>query len=126
MNPINENRRSGRGRETTVAAVLARLYREIRVLRDFVPLALKIDIPPSDATRGATGKTRRRALIDHCMDPRYLENVANGGERFALDGTPSGEVSELQRRAAKARLEGIAWEAEKRKAARLAKQRRRE
>lgn len=111
----NESPRSGRGRGTTVcsdscnstmslADLLARLYREIPVLREFVPLPLKIDIPPSDATRGATDEQRRRALIEHCWGKRYLEAVARGGQRFTLDGTPCGVVSDLQRRAAQRRF----------------------
>ena len=132
----NKNPRSGRGQGKAVcsdsrnstmslADLLARLSVEFAVLAEFRPLALRIDLPPCDAARGATEEQRRRALIEHCCGERYLRAVANGGLRFGLDGTPSGEVSELQRRAAKRRLEIIARTA-KRKAARLAKPRRRE
>jgi sRNA-binding protein len=127
MNPINENPRSGRGRGTAVcsdsrnsttsaAAVLAKLRRENKVLREFRPLQLGIDLPARDAS----DKQSRRALALHCVSQRYLEAVAPGGPRYALDGSVCGEVSRLQREAAKARLETIA-EAASRKAARLAK-----
>jgi sRNA-binding protein len=120
-----ENPRSGRGRGTAVAALLTRLSAEFPVIREFRPLVLKLDLASCDAARGTTDKQQRRALALHCASPRNLENVAAGGPRYALDGTVCGEVSRLQREAAKARLETIA-NAALRKATRLAKRRRRE
>jgi sRNA-binding protein len=141
-----ENSRSGRGRGTAVcsdgrdpitaatlqdspnptpaAALLTRLSAEFPVLAEYRPLAIGIDLATCYAARDASDKQRRRALALHCGGQRYLEAVAAGGARYALDSTACGEVTELRRDAAKARLEVIA-KAALRKAARLAKPRRR-
>jgi RNA chaperone ProQ/FINO-like protein len=106
---------------TPAAALLAGLSAEFSVIAEYRPLALKIDLATCDAARGASDRVRRRALARRRR--RYLEAVAPGGPRYALDGSVCGEVSKLQRSAAKARLEAIT-EAASRKAARLAKLRR--
>jgi sRNA-binding protein len=139
MDPIGENPRSGRGRRTAgcsdgrdritaatlqdppnptpAAALLTRLSAEFPVLTEYRPLAIGIDLAMCDAARDASDKQRRRALALHCGSQRYLEAVAAGGARYALDSTACGEVTELQREAAKARLEAVA-KARLRKAAR--------
>jgi sRNA-binding protein len=139
MDPIGEYPRSGRGQGTAVcsdgrdrittatlqdspnptpaAALLTRLSAELSVLGEYRPLAIGIDLAMCDAARHASDKQRCQALALHCGSQRYLEAVAAGGARYALDSTACGEVTELQREAAKARLEVIA-KAALRKAAR--------
>lgn len=51
---------------------------------------------------------RAEPLPFNCGSQRYLETVAARGARYALDGTVCGEVTKLQREAAKARLEAVA------------------
>jgi sRNA-binding protein len=113
----NENPRSRRVRGTTVAALLTRLFAEFPVLAGDRPLAIGIGLAMCDAAHDSSDQQRRRALTLHCGSQRYLEAVAAGGPRYALDGTVCGQVTKLQREAANARLETIA-KATLRKAAR--------
>jgi hypothetical protein len=110
-----KNPRRGRGRKgNTVCSdrtsiispgtFLSKLCREIKVLREFRPLALGIDLP----ARGVTPDLARRALIAHCRGRRYLEAVERGGARYGLDGRECGRVTRLQSQAARARLETLA------------------
>ena len=110
MDRRDENPRSGRGQGDAVCSdgtnaittaglqesfersipatgLLSRLRAEFRVIREFRPLGLRLDLATCNAARDTTDKQQRRALATHCASPAYLENVAHGGERFALDGT---------------------------------------
>ena len=74
--------------------------------REYHPLAVGI-FP--DVRRIATGKGYSvrvaEKLIDmHTKRTKYVQALAQGGQRFRLDGTPNGEVTAEQREAAGQRL----------------------
>lgn len=95
-----------RPRQAQAAELLTLLREEYPVLAEFRPLAIGIHVTLRRV--GVSNKLLRRALARHCGQRRYLQALAAGGARFALDGTACGEVTELQREVAKAKLERAA------------------
>ena len=82
-------------------ALLTALRLEYPVLGEYRPLSIGIRTVLHAVLPGEThNKTINRVLAMHCRSDRYLRALAAGGLRYALDGTPSGEVSEEHRAAA--------------------------
>lgn len=81
-------------------ALLTALRAEYPVFREYLPLAIGIRVAVYAAAPGVTRETINCALAMHCRCDNYLKAIAAGGSRYALDGTPSGEVSEEHRTAA--------------------------
>ncbi|WP_084224433.1 ProQ/FINO family protein [Stenoxybacter acetivorans] len=79
-----------------LAQIKAYLYHQFEVLKEFKPLALGIDkdiiaaLPQFDKT------LVKRALSSHCRHPRYINNLAQGGKRYDLQGNEQGEVTPEQ------------------------------
>jgi hypothetical protein len=84
--------------------LLTRLRFEVPVFRDYLPLALRIREALHAAFPDATRTAVIHALAMHGRCDNYLKAIAAGGARYALDGAPSGEVSQAHRVAAVLRL----------------------
>ena len=80
--------------------LLETLMATFTVFRDFQPLAIgihkaiKARLP--DTGEGAL----RLALKRHTGSTKYLKSLANGNQRFDLDGSPAGEITDTQRQQA--------------------------
>jgi len=98
--------RSDYTRNYTIPAttLLTRLSAEFQVIAKYRPLAIGIHLAMRAATPGTSNKLWHRALALHCGSRRYLDALAAGGSRYALDGSACGEVTEPQREAARAKL----------------------
>jgi sRNA-binding protein len=115
MDAKNEGAPVGRGAEgtdygrdpttTIAAALLDRLSAELPVLAEYRPLAIGIHVAMQAAEPGTSPEVVRAALAIHTGHPRYLQALAAGGPRYALDGTVCGEVAESHREAARAKLD---------------------
>ena len=85
---------------TTPAALLQRISGEYPVIARCQPLKIGIHEALYQALPGASRTLVRKVLAFHCGSRRYLEALAAGGARYALDGSPSGEVTDAHRVAA--------------------------
>lgn len=45
----------------------------------------------------ASKRVVQKLLNQHCTRTTYLMNVGKGGQRYHLDGTPAGEIAQLER-----------------------------
>jgi sRNA-binding protein len=84
----------------TPAALLSRLSGEYPVIARCQPLKIGIHEALYQALPVASRTLVRKVLAFHCGSRRYLEALAAGGARYALDGTPAGQVTEAHRVAA--------------------------
>lgn len=104
-------------------ALLKRLQQEFPVIGEHKPLAIGIDKQLLQKQPDINRKQMRIALGIHTHSIRYLKSLQAGKERFNLDGSPAGEVSEEQRSvAAKDLMERLKKRAQEHKAARIAKE----
>lgn len=72
---------------------------------NFQPLAIGIEttiyrLVTQEHFAGASKKVVQKVLHQHTHHGRYLQNIAIGGTRYQLDGTPDGEVNAHQRQLA--------------------------
>lgn len=77
--------------------VLKQLAGKYPVLRNWQPLAIGIDKQLIALHPEFAPKHLRTALLIHTRALPYLRSVAKAKERFALDGSAAGEVTEQQR-----------------------------
>lgn len=67
-----------------------------KIWRELKPLALGIDKQLfkliNDNQLSASKRVVQKLLHKHCSKRRYLRNVAAGGQRYNLDGTPAGDI----------------------------------
>ena len=134
MDPTNEGPRASRGPKTRIAAphgdkdfttapsggsqrdrargLLTALRLEYRVLGEHLPLKLGTRSALHALLPGVSRKLIGRALRMHSHGDLYLKALAAAGPRFALDGTPCGEVSEEHQAAAVLRLQRLAEKAQ--------------
>ncbi len=106
------------------SALLARLYAEFPVFRDYRPLAIGIHKSLMERIPELDKGQMRTALHAHTAMTRYLKVIVAGASRFDLDGNVSGEVTAEQQALAVATLrERFKKGAERRKAELEAQQR---
>jgi len=110
--------------------LLKQLQQEFEVLGKSLPLAIGIDKQLMETRPEINRKQLRAALGMHTRSVRYLKNLQIATQRFNLDDSPAGEVSEEQRALASKELfdrfkkraeENKAAQAEKDKAERAAR-----
>lgn len=70
------------------------------VFRDAQPLAIGIHKAVMKALPEVDGGRVRAALRRHVGSTRYLKAVANGDDRFDLDGQPAGKITDEQKKQA--------------------------
>lgn len=109
--------------------LLNQLQQEFKVLGESLPLAIGID-KQLQASRPEINRKQLRTMLGmHTRSVRYLKSLQSATQRFNLDGSPAGEVSEEQRALASKELfdrfkkraeENKAAQAEKEKAERAA------
>lgn len=96
--------------ETAVEAV--KLLTELRarwpILAEARPLKLGVRQDIRAALEGVSGVRISRAVLLHIATAEYQAALAAGGARYALDGSPAGEVTAKEARHAKAILDGKA------------------
>lgn len=96
--------------ETAVEAV--KLLTELRarwpILAEPKPLKLGVRQDIRAALEGISGVRISRAVLLHIASTDYQAALAAGGARYALDGSPAGEVTAKEARHAQAILEGKA------------------
>jgi ProP effector len=92
-------------------ALLTALRAKYPVLGEYRPLAIGTHAEAYAAAPGVTRKTIASALSLHCHSDAYLQAIAAGGPRYALDGAPSGEVCKEHRVA-----QCWSWRGERRRA----------
>lgn len=103
---------------TDVRALLKDLQTRFDVFRNFSPLAIGIDKQVFEALPELSKKSIRLAMRSHTISTRYLKEMEKGTQRFNLDGTPAGEVTDENRQHASEQLrERFKKQAEQRKAA---------
>lgn len=85
-------------------AVLEQLCRVFPVFRNAQPLAIGIDKSIRMRLPEISSYQLSRALDWHTGSMRYLKALANGEQRFDLDGNPCGVVTAEQRDLAKKSL----------------------
>lgn len=90
----------GKPQRDRARALLTALRAEYPVLAEYRPLAIGIRAAVYAASPGVTRKTINIALAMHCRCDNYLQSIAAGGPRYALDGASCGEVTEAHRAAA--------------------------
>lgn len=78
-------------------ALLKELQVRYDVFRNYSPLAIGIDRQVLADQPTLEKKALRLAMRSHTMATRYLKEMEKATQRFNLDGTPAGEVSEEQR-----------------------------
>ncbi|MBK7542837.1 MAG: ProQ/FinO family protein [Candidatus Competibacteraceae bacterium] len=83
---------------------MADLRERFLVLAEFKPLKLGVHRDLRAALDGVSGVKIGKALLCHTNHGRYLETLAAGGPRYALDGFEVGAVSLKERKRAAARL----------------------
>lgn len=99
-------------------SVLAQLIAAYSVFRDAQPLAIGIHKDIIAEHPEIDTDALRRTLKRHTASTKYLKSVASGGSRFALDGTPAGDItSEQQVQANQAIKDRFRKQAEERRAA---------
>ena len=89
-------------------ALLADLRARWPILAEPKPLKLGVRQDIRAALDSVSGVRIARALLAHINTREYQAALAAGGARYALDGSPCGEVTESHQRHAKAVLEGRA------------------
>ncbi len=106
---------------TDVRALLKDLQTRFDVFRNFSPLAIGIDKQLFAALPDLSKKAVRLAMRSHTISTRYLKEMEKGSQRFNLDGTPAGEVTDENRQHAGEQLrERFKKQGEQRKAAEAA------
>lgn len=78
-------------------ALLKTLQQEFKVIGEHLPLAIGIDKQLMATRPEINRKQLRAALGMHTHSIRYLKTMQSSSQRFNLDETPAGEVSEEQR-----------------------------
>ncbi|WP_218142705.1 ProQ/FINO family protein [Formivibrio citricus] len=81
----------------TAREVLKKLQKDFAVIRDCKPLAIGIDKQMIALQPDINRKLLRGALGIHTKSVRYLKSLQGANERFNLDGSTAGDVSEEQR-----------------------------
>jgi ProP effector len=105
-------------------ATLDKLAETYAVFRDCKPLALGIHKVLLERQPELGKDAIRKALHSHTASTRYLKSLATADQRFDLDGQPTGEVTEEQRKQALVEVkERIKKANEKRKAEEATKER---
>lgn len=89
-------------------ALLADLRARWPILGEAKPLKLGIRQDIRAALEGISGVRISRAVLLHIATPSYQAALAAGGARYALDGSPAGEVTAKEARHAQAILDGKA------------------
>lgn len=103
--------------------LLKQLQQEFAVIGEHQPLAIGIDKQLLEARPAINRKQLRTAFGMHTKSVRYLKALQLATQRFNLDGSIAGEVSEEQRgMAAKELLERFKKRAAEHKAAQAAKE----
>jgi len=92
---------------TAPREVLKILAGKYPVLRNWQPLAIGIDKQLIALHPEFAPKHMRTALLIHTRALPYLRAVSKAKERFALDGTVAGEVTEQQRAHASEQIKEI-------------------
>lgn len=101
------------------ARALLKDLQTLAAFRDCLPLAIGIDKQLLQRMPDLDRKLVRIALGLHTNSLRYLKSIEKATSRFDLDGNPSGEVTEAQRKHASEILrERFRKSAEQRKAQR--------
>lgn len=77
--------------------VLETLAEKFAVFRDCRPLAIGIHKTIKARLPEIDDSALRVALKRHTASTKYLKAIANGSQRFDLDGQPTGDVTEEQR-----------------------------
>lgn len=77
--------------------LLKQLQQEFKVFGEYLPLAIGIDKHLLEIRPTINRKQLRAALGMHTRSVRYLKNLQIATQRFSLDGTPAGDVSDEQR-----------------------------
>lgn len=80
--------------------VLATLMSSFAVFRDGQPLAIGIHKAIKERLPDIGENSLRMTLKVYTASTKYLKAVANGQQRFDLDGNPAGEVTAEQRQLA--------------------------
>lgn len=89
-------------------ALLADLRARWPILGQSRPLKIGIRQDIRAALEGVSGVRISRAVLLHIATAEYQAALAAGGARYALDGSPAGEVTAKEARHAKAILDGKA------------------
>lgn len=76
--------------------LLKHLQQEFKVIGEHLPLAIGIDKQLLESRPSINRKQLRAALGMHTRSVRYLKNLQAAPQRFHLDGSPAGEVSQEQ------------------------------
>jgi len=106
--------------------VLDTLASSFAVFRDGQPLAIGIHKTIRERLPDIGDGALRNALKNYTASTKYLKAVANGRERFDLDGNPAGEITPEQRDQALAALKERFRKAAEQKRALQAEQERQE
>ena len=102
--------------------LLKQLQQEFKVIGEHQPLAIGIDKQLLASQPAINRKQLRAALGMHTRSVRYLKALQAGKQRFNLDGSAAGEVSEEQRAmASKELIERFKKRAEEHRAGQAAK-----
>jgi len=103
--------------------LLKQLQQEYKVVGEYQPLAIGIDKQLMAAVPEINRKQLRSALGMHTQSVRYLKTLQSAKQRFNLDGSAAGDVSEEQRAlASKELIERFKKRAEEHKTAQAAKE----
>lgn len=103
--------------------LLDTLNASFKVFKECQPLAVGIHKIIKEQLPEIDAKQLRNALWIHTASTRYLKALSQGNARFDLDGSPAGEVTAEQRQQALDTLrERFKKQAERHKAAQLAKE----
>ncbi len=89
-------------------ALLAELRARWPILSQPKPLKLGTRQDIRTALDGVSGVRIARAVLLHIATAEYQAALAAGGPRYALDGSPAGEVTTKEKRHAQAVLDGKA------------------
>lgn len=81
----------------TAKDLLRALQQQFKVIRECLPLAIGIDKQLLAAQPEINRKLLRAVLGMHTKSVRYLKALQSAAQRFNLDESPAGEVSEEQR-----------------------------
>ncbi|MDO6385182.1 MULTISPECIES: ProQ/FINO family protein [Uliginosibacterium] len=107
----------------SASALLKQLQQQYKLIGEHQPMAIGIDKQLLAARADIPAKLLRGALGMHTRSVRYLKNLQSATQRFNLDGSPAGEVSEEQRGlASKELIERFKKRAEEHKAEKAAKE----
>ena len=87
-------------------ALLDALRQRWPILNEAKPLKIGTRQDIRAALEGVSGVRISRAVLLHIATPEYQAALAAGGARYALDGSPAGEVTAKEQRHAQAILDG--------------------